>query len=406
MRHRPRAWLAALAAVALYASPAFAQNDPAPDAEATMRLGPLAMKSAFALSNLGIDTNVFNEAGADGPQSDTTMTFTPTTNLWLRMGRTWVSGTIDVDWVYYHRFKSERSANSTYTVDVSRALNRLALKGGASRVSTRDRPGFEIDARSQRAETAFDGEVTMRIFSKTRAGGRAWRRHVEFDQAAVFRDASLGQQLNRKSSGTAVTLRHDLTPLTSVSLEIGRDRERFVSSPFRDSDSTRVTANVTLRPLALISGDASFGYRRFTPLTGEVPPYRGGTAAVGLSYTVIGATRLGVEAIRDVQPSFERTQPYYLETGVTGSVQRQVYGPFDVLARAGVRRLAYRDRIGVVVRASDRTDRVRTFSLGAGYRLGLDKRIGFTLDHQERRSSVDEYQYSGLRFGMSVTYET
>ena len=371
-----------------------------------MRFGPLALKSTFALSNLGVDSNVFNEADADRPQSDFTMTFTPTTNLWLRMGRTWISGTIDVDWVYYRRFASERSANSNYGVGVSRTLNRLALKGGVSRLSTRDRPGFEIDARSQRFETAFDGEVTMRTFSKTHVGARAWHRRVEFDQAAVFRDASLAQELNRRSSGTAFTVRHDLTPLTSVSLEIGRDHERFVSSPFRDSDSTRITGSVNLQPLALISGDASFGYRRFTPLTSDLPPYRGGTAAVGLSYRLLGTTRLGVEATRDVQPSFEFTQPYYLETGVSGSIQRQVYGSFDVLARTGVRRLAYRNRKGAVVQVFNRTDRVRTFGLGAGYRLGLDKRIGFTIDHQNRTSSVDGRQYSGLRYGMSITYET
>ena len=137
-----------------------------------------------------------------------------------------------------------------------------------------------------------------------------------------------------------------------------------------------------------------------------MPPYRGATAAVGLSYRLLGTTRLGVEATRDVQPSFERTQPYYLETGVSASVQQQLYGSFDVLARTGIRRLAYRDRKGVVVQVSNRTDRVRTFTLGAGYRLGLDKRIGFTIDHENRTSSVDESQYSGLRYGISITYET
>lgn len=371
-----------------------------------MRFGPLAMKSTIALSNLGIDTNVFNEADADRPESDFTMTFTPTTNLWLRMGRTWISGTINVDWVYYRRFTSERSANSNYRVGVSRTFNRLALKGGASRLSTRDRPGFEIDARSQRMETAFDGEVEMRTLSKTYVSARARRQRVEFDQAAVFREASLGRELNRRISGTAFVVRHHVTPLTNVSLEVWRDHERFIFSPFRDSDSTRIAGSVNFQPLALINGDASFGYRRFTPLTGDVPPYRGATLAVGLSYSLLGTTRLGVQATRDVQPSFEPTQPYYLETGVSGSVQRQVYGPFDVLARTGVRRLAYRDRIGAAVKVSNRADLVRTFGVGAGYRLGTDKRIGFTIDYQKRASSVDGRQYGGLRYGMSITYET
>lgn len=371
-----------------------------------MRFGPLALKSTLALSNLGIDTNVFNEADADRPQSDFTTTFTPTTNLWLRMGRTWVTGTIRVDWVYYNKFASERSANTSFGLGVSRTFNRLALKGGASRLSTRDRPGYEIDARSRRLETALEGEVTLRARAKTHIGARAWQRKIVFDQAAVFLGTPLARELDRTSSGSALVIRHDLTPLTNLSFEAGRDRERFAFSSLRDSNSTRVAGTVKFQPLALISGDASVGYRNFTPVLGDVPPYRGAIAAVNLSYRLLGTTRLGVQATRDVQHSFEFNQPYYLETGIGGSVQQQVYGPFDVLAGMSVRRLAYRDRAGAVVQELNRTDRVRTFSLGAGYRLGTDKRVGFTIDHQNRTSGIDGRQYEGLRIGMSITYET
>jgi hypothetical protein len=381
-----------------------AQNTPAPDAEATMRLGPLSLKSTIGLSNVGVDSNVFNAADTDHPQSDFTMTFTPTTNLWLRLGDTWLSGNIHVDWVYYRKFASERAANSNYKVGVTRAFNRLAIRAGASRLNTRDRPGFEIDARSERNEASFDGEVEVRVRSLTSVGAKVWRRDVDFDRDAVFRGASLADELNRTSAGQGVAIRHHVTPLTRLSLEAGRDHDRFAFSRLRDSDSTRITGSVHLEPLALISGDASIGYRRFTPVSADVPPYRGSTAAVNLVYTLLGTTRLGFEAARDVQPSFEVNQPYYLETGATGSLQRRVYGPFDVLARIGGRRLAYRDRTGVPVEISHRTDRVRTFGVGAGYRLGTDKRIGFTIDQQRRRSSVEGHQYAGVRIGMSLTY--
>jgi hypothetical protein len=370
-----------------------------------MRLGPLALKSTIGLSNIGVDTNVFNTADADNPQSDFTMTFTPITDAWLRLGRTWVSGKIQVDWVYYKKFASERSANSNYQLGVARAFNRLALKGGVRHLSTRDRPGFEIDARSQRTEASFDGDVEVRVRSITYAGAKAWRRRIDFDRAAEFRGASLADELNRTSIGNAAFVRHHLTSLTSLSIEIGREYERFEFSPSRDSDSTRITGNVHFQPLALVSGDASIGYRWFTPLSADVPEYRGSTAAVNLTYTLLGTTRLGFEAIRDVQPSFEFNEPYYLETGVIGSVQRRLYGPFDVLARAGSRRLAYRDRIGAAIEVLNRTDRVRTFGIGAGYRLGTDKRIGFTIDQQTRTSTVAAREYAGLRVGMSVTYE-
>ena len=401
-----RAWQLALVTAAFCASPAVAQDapEPAPDAEATTRFGPLALRSTVALSNLGVDTNVFNVADADGPETDSTLTFTPTTDLWLRMGRTWISGTIDVDLVYYQRFASERSVNSNYRVEVSRAVNRLALKGSASRLNTRERPGFEIDARSKRLETAFEGEATIRALPRTRVGARAWRRRIEFDQAAVFLDFNLGEELDRTSSGDAFLIRYDLTPLTNLSLEIGRDRERFVSALFRDSDSTRIAGGVTFEARALIRGSASFGYRDFKPLADDVAPYQGATGAVDLSFSRLGgSTRLGVQATHDLQPSFEFSEPYFLLTGVIASVQQQVYGSFDVLARAGVQRLAYRNRIGRLFEIPNRTDRVRTFGIGTGYRLGADKRIAFTIDHHRRTSVVFGRDYTGLRYGMSIT---
>src|SRR5688500_7239845 len=225
---RPRI-AAAFAATALFAAPVLAQtSSPDPDAEANIRLGPLALKSTIALTNLGIDTNVFNLADADQPQSDFTMTFSPGTDLWLRMGRTWITGTVGVDWVYYDKFASERAANSAFRIGVDRTFNRLAVNGNARRLSTRDRPGYEIDARSQRFETQYDGEATLRVISKTRVGATAFRRRTQFDEAAFFREANLSRELDRTSSGTGFVVRHDWTPLTALSLDITRERERFV----------------------------------------------------------------------------------------------------------------------------------------------------------------------------------
>src|SRR5512145_2229462 len=53
----------------VWASPALAQTTtepiPDPSAEAPIRFGPLSLKSTIALSNIGIDTNVFNAASND-----------------------------------------------------------------------------------------------------------------------------------------------------------------------------------------------------------------------------------------------------------------------------------------------------------------------------------------------------
>lgn len=400
-------WRLIAVAVALAAAPVYAQTPPPePDAEANMRFGPLSLKSTIALSNFGVDTNVFNEADADQPESDFTMTFSPNTDVWLRMGRTWVTGTVQLDWVYYNKFAAERAANSAFRIGVDRTFNRLAVKGNARRLNTRDRPGYEIDARSQRFETQYDGEASVRVMSSTSVGATAFRRRTEFNEGATFRDANLSRELDRATSGAGMVVRHTLTPLTSMALDVTRERERFATSTFRDSDSTKAIGTVTFQPLALINGTASAGVRLFDPVPQDVPAFNGIITAVNLSYSLLGVTRFGVQASRDIQYSFEFSQPYYLESAIIGSVQQQVFGPFDVLGRIGTRGLAYTDRIGAAVTVSNRTDRVNTVGIGAGYRMGTDKRLGFTLDRQRRTSTVPGRTFTGLRFGLSLTYET
>lgn len=400
-------WRSIAVAAVLAAAPVYAQAPPPePDAEANVRFGPLSLKSTIALSHLGVDTNVFNEAEADQPESDFTMTFSPNTDVWLRMGRTWVTGTVQIDWVYYNEFASERAANSAFRIGVDRTFNRVAVKGNARRLSTRDRPGYEIDARSQRFETQYDGEASVRVMSRTSVGATAFSRRTEFDEGAIFREANLSRELDRTTSGAGLVVRNTLTPLTSMALDVTRERERFVTSTFRDSDSTKAIGSVNFQPLALINGSASVGVRLFDPVPQDVPAFNGVITAVNLSYSLLGMTRFGVQASRDIQYSFEFSQPYYLESGITGSVQQQVFGPFDVLGRIGTRGLAYTDRIGAAVAVSNRTDRVNTVGIGAGYRMGTDKRFGFTLDRQHRTSTVPGRTFTGLRFGLSLTYET
>ena len=69
------------------------------------------------------------------------------------------------------------------------------------------------------------------------------------------------------------------------------------------------------------------------------------------------------------------------------------------------RRVLFRSA-GVAPEMASRTDCVRALTFGAGCRFGSDKRIGFAIERQRRTSSVDGRQYRGLRFGVSLTYET
>ena len=400
-RMRVAVGLTAFFAIAV---PLRAQDTKTPDtSKARVRLGPVGLNPAIELTNLGVDTNVFNEPEGQ-EESDFTFTLTPKADVWMKIGPTWITGSIREDLVWYQTFESERATNTFASVNWAVPLNRLAFAVLGSYLHARERPGFEIDERVDRSEVSARALVEYRALSKTFFGVRGGRQHVDFDEDAAFMNTSLRSELNRTATTGAFTVRNQLTPLTSISVDIGRQQDRFEFSPDRDTDSTTADVQVIFDPFALIKGSARFGFRDFEPTDPRVPGYKGTTAAVDLMYVLQGSTRLSVQVNRDVEYSFETSQPYYLQTGVNGSIAQQIYGPLDAVAHAAVQHLAYRDRAGSAVAVPDRTDRVHIYGGGFGYHMGRDLRLGFNIDKQKRLSDDFLRTYDGLRFGVSVTY--
>src|SRR5258705_13543268 len=107
------------------------------------------------------------------------------------MGRTWLSGLVAEDLIWYRKYSNERGANNTFTIGWKAPLNRLVLTTNASWVKTRSRPGFEIDSRARRKEPQYSGSIEVRGFAKTYIGVRGSRSQVKFDEDAVFDGNSL-----------------------------------------------------------------------------------------------------------------------------------------------------------------------------------------------------------------------
>jgi hypothetical protein len=396
--------------LAAFATPAWAQGGPPDPASVRVRIGPLSMNPTISLTNLGVDRNVFNEPEDQNPKKDFTATITPATDLWLHAGRTWITGTIREDIVWFQKYASERAVNNAYTVGWRVPLNRVNFNVGGSRRTARERPGFEIDARSQHTATGYNGLAEVQALSKTFFGVTASRQKEDYAQDAVIfgnsLNYSLKYELNRVTTDVGLTIRHKVTPLTTITLAGTRSQDRFDFSSLRDSNSTAVTASVSFDPLALIKGSATVGYRNFHPLEPGLEDFKGTTAAVNLSYVALGTTRFSASITRDVQYSYDINQPYYVQTGVSGSIAQQLFGPFDVIGRAGAAVLAYRDRAGALVEISNRVDRNRTYGVGIGYHMGRDLRLGFNVDEDRRISDVSQRQYRNLRIGTSITYGT
>lgn len=377
------------------------QDRPDPAATARLHFGPLAATPTIGLSNLGVDTNVFNQV-AD-PKRDFTATVSPQVQFWIRLGKGRLSGNTRLDYVYFNHYATERAMNTHNEVRVEFPLNRLIPYVTESFVGARERPGYEIDTRSRRKENTLTLGTDVRVRTKTSIGFAAWRFNVSFNASDSFAGSYLSEVLNRTADGFRVSVRHKLTPLTTLVLDGEAQRDRFASPSVRNrnANSVRVMPGISLDRFALISGSARVGYRKYDTLGPGAPGFRGLVAATDLGYTLLGVTRFSIHTERDLAYSFDVSSPYYVQTGVTGTVTQRVSSQWDVQGTAGHFRLDYRHIGGVV---AGRQDNLFTVGAGAGYRLGPTTRVGVNVDNYRRRSDRNAREYDGLRVGMSVTY--
>jgi hypothetical protein len=382
------------------AVPARAQSQ-VPEAVEAMpiRIGPLGLRPTVSITNVGNDSNVFNDA--DHPQEDFTATVVPRLAARLRGGRLLLSYGSATDMVYFKKFTGERSVNFTTDLKLDANLGRLQPYVSAGWIDTKDRMNAEIDVRVPRTQRTLATGARILLASRTAVVVNARRATLNFDDGALFRGVDLTRTLNSRSDSVDAGVQLLLTPLTTFSITTSLQRDRFDAAPERDADTLRVIPALQFDPLSLIRGSVAVGYRRFRPLGPELPDYSGLVVQAGIGYTLMGRTKFDVDVTRDVQYSFEDLEPYYLSTGGRVTMTHQLVGALDVQALAGRQTMAYRRRL---VPGEARRDQAETFGGGVGYRLRETMRLGFNWELNRRLSALDARRYVRRRLYASLTY--
>ena len=385
----------------LLAAPAVAQPASEADPLETMplRYGPLGLSPTLTVTDVGVDSNIFNSAGER--KSDFTTTIVPRVQARLRTGRLLLSLSNATGFVYYHDYADERSVNYTAEGRADFDAGRLQPYFSAGFVDTRERLNAELDARAPRTQNALAGGAKLRVASKTGLSIDLRRTELRFDEGARFEGVPLERTLNSRTEGVDVAVQLFLTPLTTLSVVTSIQQDRFTQAPERDADSFRILPGVQFDPDALIRGSFALGYRRFTPVEHRLPDFSGVVAEGTLGWTVAGRTKFDVSLKRDVQYSFEIAEPYYLLTGGRFSVTHHIAGPWDVQALAGRQRMDYRADL---TRSDERIDKADIFGGGVGYRLTENVRVGGNFEYSRRRSDRPERRYQRHRIYASLAY--
>ena len=259
------AWLAAAGAASAQ------QNVPEQVPPGTIVLGPVAITPAFAMKDVGVDDNVFNEPV--DPKSDFTFTANPRATVGFRVRRLHLSTTAGTEYVYYQTYASERGTNVAAEVRADLDLGRLRPYASVAGTNTRSRLNTEVDERARHHDLADTVGLSLDVASRTSVLFSLRRSRINYEPDSSFRGVSLEQSFDgrtdRMEGGFAVAL----TPVTTFSVIGQRDQQRFELSPARDSDSWRVAPTLTFSPTGLLTGTAAFGYRRFDALNPALPDY-------------------------------------------------------------------------------------------------------------------------------------
>jgi hypothetical protein len=398
-----RRWLLAATLLVTLARSSSAQTPEAPvepSVAPPVQLGPVSLRPAVILREVGYDSNVLHESHEG--EADFTATLGARLDVGLKARLVQATYTTLYEYVYFEKFEDERGSNrgAEGRVDFSFQRLRPYVIAGVSR--SHERPSAEVDARVLRLVSNVGAGATLAAASRTSLHVGYRNIASDFADEETFRGIRLADELNGTSEAALVGADFVLSPLTTVSAHGEYTEDRFHSSPDRDANSYRYGVTAILHPLALISGRATLGVRGFRPLDARVRDFTGVTAAIAVSYAVQEETRVGLTVDRDLRYSFAELTPYYVSTGGRLTITHRLVGDFDGQVFGGFEQLAYEARLDT--EAADAIDTVRLFGGGVGFRLGDGSRIGITADYATRTSPAPDREYSRARLYATLNY--
>jgi hypothetical protein len=368
--------------------------------------GPFYVEPAILLKELGVDTNVFNQAG--NTNADFTMVVAPQAAVAVPFSnRALVKSLVGTDVVYYAQYASERSIDPQAAVRADIYAQRLTFFVDGSYLNTRERLNYEIDVRARHLQNDLSGGVAFRATTRLTIEVAARRGRIRFDGDDYLRGQRLKETLDRDTQVFSMTARHRRNGLTTFGLRYENQADRFPLSPVRDTDSFRVMPGVELRKRALLNGSAWVGYRRFEPKAAGLPSQAGLVSQLALSYTLLGAAVFGVTYDRDYQFSYEALTPYYVDNSVGLFVRRAIGGRADVRGNVARHRYTYQPiTTGPILAGLVRVDTTDNYGVNVGYRLKRQTRAGVGLSYWTRDSTrLDFRNYTGLRIGLTMDHE-
>lgn len=377
-----------------------AQAPPVLPETRVIEAGPASLYPVLSLRDVGTDSNVYNDGTS--PKEDFTYTFTSRLHAVVPIGGTRFVGTGAGDFIYFTTYSDQSTVNGSFSgrFDVVDARIRPFIT--TTLATHRERQGLEIDARARQTQTMVMFGSDFELTAITSLTGWVRRENIAWDHGEFYDGVSLAHQLNSISDFAAAGARFRFTPFTTVTAVAEIQRDRFETSPERDTDSLRIAPSVEFDNGSALTGRAQGGYRSFRPLNSALEGYNGLVASAGLRYAFSDVTRMYLDGGRDVRYSYDPLQPYYLETGLRFRLIQRIAGPVEGVGLVERWQLQHQRLGGQSF--DGREEDTTTIGGGVGFRMSREMELTFTIDRTERTSSDLTRAYERRRVLASISY--
>lgn len=360
--------------------------------------GPVGWTPTIGVKDVGTDSNVFDSPTA--VKTDRIGTLATSLDAQMTLAHFKTQGTAAGDYVYYERLRGERALARRFTLRVEAPTNRIVPFATGAYDRSKERQDPEIDLRTFHTTTTLGGGTSLFVLTRGAIQVAGRREETKYDSGSVFRDVNLAEKLNRDRDSALVTVRYNVTELTSITFDAGLSRDRFIFRPDQNTSNLTWAATVEFAPDAIIRGRAGFGYHALDPRGPAALAFHGYTGNVDLAYVPFGRTQIGGRFFRDASYSIEA--PYYVLTALGGDITQPIGGPFEILLRVNRQRSNFPEdkKLSLV----HRIDILDTVAGGFGIRMSDTTRATITYELARRQSPIQSVQFDRRRLLTSFIY--
>ena len=267
------------------------------------------------------------------------------TDARARVRRIGLTANGTADYVHYSRLRSERGANAGAELRADLLFYRFAPYMSASYMNSRQRGHQEIDTRPRNQQSTFAVGGIVRLGVKTDIDLSVKRSRTDYENNATIDGVNLSEALNRESDQVSLSIRREVTALTRLTVSGEMNRDQFSVSSDRDSDSIRLTSG--FESSGVIRGHARAGVQVRKPRDPSIAEARGFFVSVGTAATVRDRLEIGLNADRDLMPSYRLNIAYYESYGYEGTISYALRSSLRLSALFSRRHADYRSGIGL-----------------------------------------------------------